>query len=274
MKFKTRKVKFVWNKKLEGKKGYVANNINELIEIVEGDCCSELTTVTKSEHDAFPFKDETGYENRFFYPVKRSEQMTEEELIQSCIKSQRELRQKLIEEHRERISREEELDFVCFELYKELQEENDKLKKEKIPQLERKIASIRGAHSVDCRKLNARIEQVERLKNENTKLKSRISISVECDKAQKNGELCLGYGGDEDEPCEQCKNCIKCTTGYYQLGETEKDDKLTEAKGIIKTGLEGIKREFVVAGNKNPYKEEVIRLCNEYCEKAEAFLKE
>lgn len=73
MNFKTRKVKFVWNKKLGGKKGYVANNINELKEIVEGDCCSELTTVTKSEHDAFPFKDETGYENRFFYPVKRGE---------------------------------------------------------------------------------------------------------------------------------------------------------------------------------------------------------
>lgn len=34
MKFKTRNVKFIWNKKLEGKKGYVANNINELIEIM------------------------------------------------------------------------------------------------------------------------------------------------------------------------------------------------------------------------------------------------
>jgi len=67
MKFKSRKVKFLWSKKLEGKKGYVANNINELIEIVEGDCCSELTTVTKSKHDAFPFKDNIGYEWRFFY---------------------------------------------------------------------------------------------------------------------------------------------------------------------------------------------------------------
>ena len=36
-----------------------------------------------------------------------------------------------------------------------------------------------------------------------------------CDKAQKDGELCLGYGGDEDEPCERCKNCIKCECGYY-----------------------------------------------------------
>lgn len=71
MKFKPRKVKFLWSKKLEGKKGYVANNINELIEIVEGDCCSELTTVTKSEHDAFPFKDDIGSENRFFYPVRK-----------------------------------------------------------------------------------------------------------------------------------------------------------------------------------------------------------
>lgn len=71
MKFKTRKVKFVWSKKLEGKKGYVANNINELIEIVEGDCCSELTTVTKNNRDAYPFKDDVGSGNRFFYPVRR-----------------------------------------------------------------------------------------------------------------------------------------------------------------------------------------------------------
>lgn len=70
MKFKTRKVKVIWSKKLEGKKGYVANNINELIEIVEGKCCGEIVTVRQSQHDAFPFKDDDGYENRFFYPVK------------------------------------------------------------------------------------------------------------------------------------------------------------------------------------------------------------
>ena len=70
MKFEQNMVRFIWDNKLKGKKGYVANNINELKEIVEGDCCSELTTVTESEHDAFPFKDEIGYENRFFYCVK------------------------------------------------------------------------------------------------------------------------------------------------------------------------------------------------------------
>ncbi len=53
----------------------------------------------------------------------------------------------------------------------ELEKENAELKTKKIPQLERKIASIRGAHSVDCRKLNARTEQVERLKKENAELK-------------------------------------------------------------------------------------------------------
>lgn len=53
----------------------------------------------------------------------------------------------------------------------ELEKENKELKTVKIPQLERKIASIRGAHSVDCKKLNARTEQVERLKKENTELK-------------------------------------------------------------------------------------------------------
>lgn len=49
--------------------------------------------------------------------------------------------------------------------------ENAELKTVKIPRLERKIASIRGAHSVDCRKLNARTEQVERLKKENAEFR-------------------------------------------------------------------------------------------------------
>ena len=55
----------------------------------------------------------------------------------------------------------------------ELEKENAELKTIKIPQLERRIASIRGAHSVDCRKLNARTEQVERLKKENAELKDK-----------------------------------------------------------------------------------------------------
>lgn len=53
--------------------------------------------------------------------------------------------------------------------------ENTELKTQKIPQLERKIASIRGAHSVDCKKLKARTEQVERLKKENAELRKQIS---------------------------------------------------------------------------------------------------
>ena len=56
----------------------------------------------------------------------------------------------------------------------DIEKENKELKTIKIPQLERRIASIRGAHSVDCKKLNARIEQVERLKNENAKLKEKV----------------------------------------------------------------------------------------------------
>lgn len=55
----------------------------------------------------------------------------------------------------------------------ELEKENKELKTVKIPQLERKIASIRGAHSVDCKKLNARTDQVERLKKENAELKEQ-----------------------------------------------------------------------------------------------------
>lgn len=56
---------------------------------------------------------------------------------------------------------------------------------------------------------------------------------VDCNKAQKNGNLCLGYSEEIDEPCEICKNCIKCESGYYQLGETEKDDKIEQLKEQI-----------------------------------------
>ena len=56
----------------------------------------------------------------------------------------------------------------------ELKEENTELKTKKIPQLERKIASIRGCHSVAVKKLNARIEQVERLKKRKRRIKTKI----------------------------------------------------------------------------------------------------
>ena len=56
-----------------------------------------------------------------------------------------------------------------------LETEKAELKIEKIPRLERKIASIRGAHSVDCKKLKARTEQVERLKKENAELRKQVS---------------------------------------------------------------------------------------------------
>ena len=55
-----------------------------------------------------------------------------------------------------------------------LEKENAELKTKKIPQLERKIASIRGCHSVAAKKLNARIEQVERLKKENAELRQKL----------------------------------------------------------------------------------------------------
>lgn len=73
----------------------------------------------------------------------------------------------------------------------------------------------------------------ETFEEENAELKAKVGLSMDCEKAQKNGELCLGYGGAEDEPCEICKNCIKCECGYYQLGETEKDEQLTKAKELL-----------------------------------------
>lgn len=59
-----------------------------------------------------------------------------------------------------------------------LKKENAELKTKKIPQLERKISSIIGCHSVAVKKLNARIEQVERLKKENAELRQIILRSA------------------------------------------------------------------------------------------------
>jgi small-conductance mechanosensitive channel len=59
-----------------------------------------------------------------------------------------------------------ELEKRCNELFFQVNE-----KTERIAELERKIASIRGCHRVDLAKLNARTEQVERLKKENAELK-------------------------------------------------------------------------------------------------------
>ena len=63
---------------------------------------------------------------------------------------------------------------AIFKENEELKEKNTELKTKKIPQLERKIASIRGCHSVAVKKLNARIEQVERLKKENAQLRQKL----------------------------------------------------------------------------------------------------
>ena len=76
-------------------------------------------------------------------------------------------------------------------------------------------------------------------------------MTIDCNKAQKNGSLCLGYSGDTDEPCEICKNCIKCESGYYQLGETDKDEQLEQAKEIIKELLPFAERECVSSANFN-----------------------
>lgn len=71
--------------------------------------------------------------------------------------------------------------------------ENAHLKKNVIPNLERKIASIRGNHKLVDKKLKARLEQVERLKKElyesssqkdkikkeNAKLEKKISVLMD-----------------------------------------------------------------------------------------------
>lgn len=135
---------------------------------------------------------------------------------------------------------------------------------ERITELEKENAELKADN--DARKFAmAMSEKVEKqLREENSELKAKVGLSIDCEKAQKNGELCLGYGGDEDEPCEQCKNCIKCECGYYQLGETEKDKQLTKAKEII--------RQIVIVSNLKTEKEEMLP--TELFFRAENFLKE
>lgn len=72
--------------------------------------------------------------------------------------------------HPQNIYSDEYITPTFVEYVQKIEKENAELKTKKIPQLERKIASIRGCHSVDIKKLNARIEQVERLKKENAEL--------------------------------------------------------------------------------------------------------
>lgn len=62
-----------------------------------------------------------------------------------------------------------------WDFFQEGVEFGERESEEKIAKLERKIASIRGSHRVDLAKLNARVEQVERLKKENAELKILVS---------------------------------------------------------------------------------------------------
>ena len=120
------------------------------------------------------------------------------------------------------------------ERIEELDKENAEIKTKKIPQLERKIASIRGSHRVDLAKLNARIEQVERLKKENAELKAdndarkfamAMSEKVEKQLREENAEL-------KDEWQEQVQKATD--EGYARTLQTI---QLTKAKEIIKTFL-------------------------------------
>ena len=120
--------------------------------------------------------------------------------------------------------------------WSELKDKSDLIKEN--AELEEKLAN--ADYQLEGRDL-----KIAELEQENAELKCHIGLTVECEKAQKNGKLCLGYGGDEDEPCEQCKNCIKCECGYYQLGETEKDMRiaeLTEQNTSLLTSVENLNK--------------------------------
>ena len=115
---------------------------------------------------------------------------------------------------------------------------------------------------------------------------------VDCDRAKKQGNLCLGYGWEEiDEPCEQCKNCIKCEGGYYQLAETTKEltDENNKLLDVINNqdvkiadlekenkNLEGClfaEQEHTLMSEKQIEKMKCCQNCKwQYCECSSAFI--
>jgi hypothetical protein len=119
--------------------------------------------------------------------------------------------------------KEKELQAEAIDYYRkqiaDLEKENAELKTKKIPQLERRIASIRGSHSVDAKKLNARIEQVERLKKENAVLKEKVNILDNCDRL---GDVIIEAYKDQ---LAKAKEYIKlllmnCVGVYESTGKT------------------------------------------------------
>jgi predicted nuclease with TOPRIM domain len=135
-------------------------------------------------------------------------------------------------------------EIICKE-NAELEKENKELKTVKIPQLERRIASIRGCHSVDAKKLNARIKQVGQLKKEISELKKEI---------KDNEDL--------------------ATVAYMQGADSQKkksEKQLIKAKEIIKKFSEFVNNK---AEYDSEHSQEYTDLWYELCAEAEQFLKE
>lgn len=165
----------------------------------------------------------------------------------------------------------------------QLETEKAELKIEKIPQLERKIASIRGAHSVDCKKLNARTEQVERLKKENAELKDHNRFLSNLIQAERERQAQCDYihlrkiaelkkENTELKELLDCKHCCELEGGVRMTGvdlniyekvceERDKlEEQLTKAKSHIHRLLvlltEG-KRSYAVIDEARAFMKEV-----------------
>jgi predicted RNase H-like nuclease (RuvC/YqgF family) len=110
----------------------------------------------------------------------------------------------------------------CLQLQKDKGELIDKTR-----ELERRIASIRGSHRVDLAKLNARIEQVERLKKENAELKEALK-GKRCN--------CMTYLNfkDLERQLTKAKEIIRDLLGCLYSVEYDRVSDLEQAEQFIK----------------------------------------
>lgn len=127
---------------------------------------------------------------------------------------------------------------------KELKGKLLNLKITQIKDLERKIASQRGTIRVYNNKLKSRLEQVERLKQENKELREEIAELKEENKFLKEQCLILADGNVCNSTCSEIKKQLnKAKEILTKLLEGEKNNMYWEMNGSDKSSYYEIRKQ-------------------------------